>query len=79
MATEKCELNVSTELLDHRTMLVMTVDRPLVQRPAMVKYQSQAGWKVVGMSDSRPASTAGQQYHGSAVASYPRRNAVAGY
>ena len=60
MAMNNRELNVSTELLDHRTMLVMTVDRPLVQRPAMVKYQSQAGWKVVGMSDSRSASTAGQ-------------------
>ena len=60
MATEKRELNVSTELLDHRTMLVMTVDRPLVRRPAMVKYQSQAGWTVINMSDSRPADTAGQ-------------------
>ncbi len=31
MTMNNRELNVSSELLDHRTMLVMTVDRPLVQ------------------------------------------------
>ena len=60
MATEKRELNVSTELQDNRTMLVMTVDRPLVRRPAMVKYRPQVGWTVINMSDSRLADTAGQ-------------------
>lgn len=58
MAINNNELNVSSELQGH-DVLIMNVDRPLVQRPAKVVRRPNAKWVVADQSNPQLTDAAG--------------------
>ena len=58
MAINNNELNVSSELQGH-DVLIMNVDRPLVQRPAKVVRRPNAKWVVADQSNPQLTDVAG--------------------